>query len=140
MRTEELVKPAIQWLESRPTLKKEQLSNPIFSLLRAKEEIDELIQAIHEGASREEIGSELVDVFNFIACAEWVLVREHEFTEEELIDEAAYKYRRNELKYPSIGYQNGTPAKEQLRTDANIWAFWQAYLGIPELGINPEYY
>lgn len=140
MQTERLVEPAIKWLKDRPSLAKEQLENPIFALIRAKEEIDELIEAIHIGAPREEIRGELADVFNFVACAEWVLVNTYGFTEEELVDYSHYVYGvRNHAKYKEMGYQNGTPPKEQLRTDANMWFFAQAYLG-SSWNQNPEYY
>lgn len=140
MQTERLVQPAINWLKDRPSLAKEQLENPIFALLRAKEEIDELIEAIHMGAPREEIRGELADVFNFVACAEWVLVNTYGFTEQELVDYSHYVYGiRNDYKYPEKGYQNGTPTREQLRTDANNFFLATVYYTIAEKGINPEY-
>lgn len=128
MRTETLVQPAITWLKERPSLAHEQLENPVFSLLRAKEEIDELIEAI-VGGNREDIKQELADVFNFIACAEWIILKTYLLTEQELVDEGKAKYLRNHTKYPAAGYQNGTPPKVQLKRDANNWAFASTFEG-----------
>lgn len=141
MHTEHLVQPAIDWLAERPTLAREQMENPIFSLRRAKEEIDELITEIVTGASRENVRQELADVFNFLACAEYILFKQHNFTEEEVVDEAKGKYLRNHVKYPAIGYQNGVPPHVQLRTDANKWAHASTYEGAqPEQIIAGELY
>lgn len=121
MQTELLVQPAINWLTERPTLAREQLEDPIFSLERAKEEIDELITEIITGASRENIRQELADVFNFLACAEYILFKQHQFTEEEVVAEARGKYLRNHIKYPAAGYQNGVPPHVQIKRDVNRW-------------------
>ncbi len=141
MNTQELVTPALQWLAERPSLANEQLENPIFSLRRAIDEIEELIEAIEQGESRGVIKGELTDALNFIACAEFTLMNEHNFTEQELIDYSYYVYGiRNHAKYPAEGYQNGTPAKEQLTRDANNWMLATIYRGIAEQGMGGEYY
>ena len=141
MHTEHLVQPAIDWLAERPTLAREQMENPIFSLRRAKEEIDELITEIVTGASRENVRQELADVFNFLACAEYILFKQHNFTEEEVVDEARGKYLRNYVKYPKNGYQGEVSAEDQLKKDANRWAFMSSFEGIkPEQLAGSEYY
>jgi NTP pyrophosphatase (non-canonical NTP hydrolase) len=141
MQTETLVYPAIKWLQDRPSLAKEQLENPVFSLRRCKEEIDELVDAVTNGLPREEVIQELSDVFNFLACAEYILLKAYQITPEEVEEVARYKYSiRGDQKYPSDGYQNGTPPHEQLRADANTWFFLQTYFGTPEQGLGGERY
>jgi NTP pyrophosphatase (non-canonical NTP hydrolase) len=141
MQTEALVPPAHQWLKERPTLAKEQLgTSPVFDLLRAREEIDELLQAVKDGADRQDVMQELADVMNFIACAEDIICREYGITAEEIEQEAKWKYTRNGYKYPKEGYQNGVPPKEQLKTDANNFMLATIYYAVAEYGLNPEYY
>lgn len=140
MQTEHLVAPAITWLKERPSLAKEQLENPIFSLQRAREEIDELIEAISQGMTREDIKGELTDVFNFIACAEYILFKQFAFTEAELVDQANFTYgTRNAIKYPAHNYQNGVPPKQSLKADVNRWELAKIYQG-SGFNLNPEYY
>jgi len=142
MHTERLLTPARDWMRERPTIAHEQLEDPIFSLRRAKDEIDELIEAIEIGAERGDIRGELTDVFNFLACAEYILFKQHSFTEDELVDYSHYVYGcRNSLKYPKENYQNGTPAKTQLREDALRWARHSDQHGATtEQKLGNEYY
>lgn len=130
MHTEELMQTAIQWLQERPTLAREQLGNPLFSLKRAQDEIDELIEAIQQNPDPDNIKQELADVFNFLSCAEWIILQQFGLTSQEVADEAREKYLvRNHVKYPAEGYQNGVPAYVQLKRDANRWAFASTYEG-----------
>jgi hypothetical protein len=152
MQTETLVYPAKTWLEERPALAKEQLHDPRFAMVRAVDELGECLVEVDKipmlGTNitweelRELIKDEWTDVLNFIACAEFALVQEFGFTEEELLERSNFKYGiRNHVKYPKDGYgeESTLPAEEQLRTDANMWYFAQAYLGSP-WNANPEYY
>jgi hypothetical protein len=103
------------------------------------DEAGELLEAVDSGSSQA-ILDEWTDLANFFASLEYVMEKLG-VTAEAVRDHSRYKYSiRNEAKYPAKGYQNGAPTKEQLRRDANQWAFWQAYLGIAEIGAGGEYY
>lgn len=140
MRTEHLQAYALQWLKDRPRLAEEQLENPVFALKRMVDEVNELLEAIERGDVAD-ILDEWTDVANFFASAEAVIEEQYGITHEQVATHSRYKYLiRNTLKYPAKGYENGTPAKEQLRADTNQWYFWQAYLGCAEIGAGNEYY
>ena len=138
MQTEYLQAYALQWLKERPTLAREQLHSPHFLIQRLIDEANELLEAI-DGDNQQDILDEYTDLANFFASLEYVM-QGMGITPEAVSDHSRFKYAvRNTVKYDSKGYQNGTPAKEQLRTDANMWFFAQAYLG-SAWNQNPEYY
>lgn len=138
MQTERLQEHALKWLKERPTLAKEQLSSPVFVLQRMVGEVSELLEAIEQG-DLDSILDEWTDVANFFASAEHIM--ESMGITAEMVDRHShFKYSiRNSAKYRAEGYQNGTPAKEQLNHDANMWFFAQAYLG-SSWNQNPEFY
>ncbi len=138
MMTENLQQYALDWLQNRPTLAKEQLSSPHFLITRLIDEAKELLEAV-DGGNPEDILDEYTDLANFFASLEYVM-QGMGIEAEQVSNHSRFKYEiRNDIKYKKEGYQNGTPAKEQLQRDANDWFFAQAYLG-SSWNRNPEYY
>lgn len=139
MQTEHLQAHALKWLKERPTLAREQLHSPHFLIAQLIDEAKELLEAV-DSENEEAILDEWTDLMNFVASLEFVM-QGMGITAEMVDRHSHFKYSiRNSHKYPKENYQNGTPAKEQLRQDANQWYFWQAYLGIAEIGAGGEYY
>ncbi len=138
MMTENLQQYALDWLQNRPTLAKEQLSSPHFLITRLIDEAKELLEAV-DGGNPEDILDEYTDLANFFASLEYVM-QGMGIEAEQVSNHSRFKYGiRNDIKYKKEGYQNGTPAKEQLNRDANMWYFAQAYLG-SSWNQSPEYY
>ena len=86
-----------QFLAERPTTESEQIT-PIAVAMLAWHEFDELAQELVDDYTREEVVSELTDVFNYLAQLMTVLG----ISEDEIVKESTWKYKiRNHVKYPS---------------------------------------
>jgi len=84
-----------EFLEARPTTASEQMT-PIAVAMLAWHEFDELAQELVDDYTREEVVSELTDVFNYLAQLMTVLG----ISEDEIVAESTWKYRiRNSVKY-----------------------------------------
>lgn len=140
MRTEQFFTHSRKWLEDRPSLAKQQLENPLFSLRRAQDEIAELVDALEQGLSRDEIMGELTDVFNFLATAEYILFKQFGFTEDELVDRSRTIYQvSHAIKYDPRDFQNGEPPEVSIKRSVNNWELAKIYQG-SGFNLNPEYY
>jgi hypothetical protein len=139
MHLEQLAQHAIDFVTERPSLG-QQLEDPLIALEKLIEELHELRPEIIAGNVRN-ILDELTDAENYFATLQYVLFKVYGFTADQIVQHSHYKYAiRNHLKYPPIGYQNGTPPDVQQKRDCNRWASAASRGADPEQVLGGEYY
>lgn len=112
----ELAKQRIaQFRDERPTLSENDSIERIAEMLHAEAlELLEAVRAAHVTNNTEDVLLEIADIlaFVFTLCATIGI---------DPVQLLHIKIDRNESKFPTAGYQNGTPYKKQMKSDKQSW-------------------